>query len=164
MLRLRKENRGIFFACVTAVVLGFVLLQFWPTDTSNPPVVTTPAWQSERTHDLAQRACFDCHSHETDWPWYTRVVPPYFLMAHDVSRGRSALNFSEWEESCCTQAQIDDMAITVTKNHMPLPYYLVLHPEAKLSDVERGQLVYGLIQTMETNLDANPQPTPTPIP
>ncbi|MBK8902566.1 MAG: heme-binding domain-containing protein [Anaerolineaceae bacterium] len=153
MLRLRKENRPIFFACVTAVVLTLTLLQLWPTDTTNPPVVTTPDWEDEHIQQLVERACYDCHSHETRWPWYTKVVPAYFLLAYDVQRGRDTLNFSRWEETCCTQEQIDEMAETVTKNHMPLPYYMVLHPEAYLSDVERGQLVYGLMDVMNENLD-----------
>jgi hypothetical protein len=153
LFRLRKENRSIFFACVTTVVLALLLLQLWPTDTSNPPVVSTPTWDEERTLQLAERACYDCHSHHTSWPWYTKVVPAYFLLAYDVRRGREAFNFSRWQETCCTEEQIDDMAMTVTKDHMPLPYYLVLHPEAFLSDVERGQLVYGLIETMNTQLE-----------
>lgn len=153
MLRLRKENRSIFFACVAAVVLTLTLLQLWPTDTTNPPVVTTPTWEDEHTQQLVERACYDCHSHETRWPWYTKVVPAYFLLAYDVQRGRAALNFSSWEETCCTKDQIDEMAETVAKNHMPLPYYMVLHPEAYLSDVERGQMIYGLMEIMNKNLD-----------
>lgn len=152
LLRLRKENRSIFFACVAGGMLALLLLQLWPTDTSNPPVVSTPAWDDVYTTQLAERACYDCHSHETAWPWYTKVVPAYFLLAYDVQRGRQVLNFSRWEETCCTEKQIDEMAATVTKNHMPLPYYLVLHPEARLSQVEQGHLVYGLINTMRANI------------
>lgn len=140
-------------ACITAVVLTLLLLQLWPTDTSNPEVVSTPTWADAHTQQLAERACYDCHSHETSWPWYTKVVPAYFLLSYDVQRGREIFNFSNWEETCCTKAQIDDMAETVTKNHMPLPYYLVLHSEASLNDIERGELVYGLIETMNNNLD-----------
>ncbi|MCA9973925.1 MAG: heme-binding domain-containing protein [Anaerolineales bacterium] len=154
ILRVRKENRGIFLACIAAIGLTLLLLQLWPTDTSNPPVSSTPDWDRAHTAELAVRACYDCHSHETRWPWYTKVIPAYFLMAYDVQRGRDAFNFSRWEETCCTQAQIEDMAVTVTKNHMPLPYYTVLHPEAMLNDVERGQLVYGLIRTMNAQIEA----------
>ena len=157
-LRLRRENRAIFAACIGAAALALLLLQLWPTTTSNPAVVSTPEWNAEHTLQLAQRACFDCHSHETEWPWYTKVVPAYFLMAYDVERGRKIFNFSRWEETCCTKEQIDVMAVTVTKDHMPLPYYLVLHPEARLSDVERGQLVYGLIETMNSRLENESSP------
>ena len=152
MFRLRKENRSIFFACVAAFILTLLLLQLWPTDTTNPPVVSTPQWSDVYTKQLAERACFDCHSHETVWPWYTNVVPAYFLLAYDVRRGRDAFNFSKWDETCCTEDQIDRMAATITKNQMPLPYYGVLHRESYLSDVERGQLVYGLIETMNAEL------------
>lgn len=153
ILRLRKENRPIFFACIAAVILTTLLLQLWPTDTSNPPVENTPPWQNEYVQNIVERACYDCHSHETSWPWYTKIVPAYILLANDVRRGRETLNFSRWEETCCTEEQIENMAETVTKEHMPLPYYLVLHPEAWLTDVERGQVVYGLMEIMNENLD-----------
>ncbi|MCB8944451.1 MAG: heme-binding domain-containing protein [Ardenticatenaceae bacterium] len=153
-LQLRRENRSIFIACVAGAILALLLLQLWPTDTSNPPVISTPTWEDAEVAQLAERACYDCHSHETEWPWYTKIVPAYFLMAGDVQRGRQMLNFSKWEETCCTKEQIDDMATAVTKNHMPLPYYLVLHPEARLNRDEQGQLVYGLMEVMNERLEA----------
>jgi hypothetical protein len=152
MLRLNKENRPVFFACLAVTGLTLLLLQLWPTNTNNPPIVSTPEWSDEQSQQLVERACYDCHSHETDWPWYTNVVPAYFLLTNDVTRGREVLNFSRWEETCCTEAQIEKMAITVTKNHMPLPYYVVLHPESRLTDLERGQIVYGLMETMAGNV------------
>lgn len=160
MLRLRKENLPIFVASIAVLVLMLLLLQLWPTDTTNPAVVSTPQWDDARTEQLAQRACYDCHSHQTEWPWYTNVVPAYFLLAYDVRRGREIYNFSDWDATCCTEAQIDRMAATVTQEHMPLPYYLVLHPEALLSDVERGQLVYGLMETMQAQMDATSETEP----
>jgi hypothetical protein len=71
------------------------------------------------------------------------------MIQKDVVEGRAALNFSEWPSDCCTEAEIDTMAETIGKQQMPLPYYLILHPEAQLTDVEQGQLVNGLIATME---------------
>lgn len=142
-------DKKILIGVITAVVVAFGLMQLWPLNTDNPAVRSEPDWDSEQTLLLAQRACFDCHSNETDWAWYAHIVPTGNLLVKDVQNGRRVLNFSEWEQTCCTLAQIDEMATAVNKNEMPLPYYVVLHPEADLSDVERGQLVNGLIATME---------------
>src|SRR5689334_18000343 len=83
---------------VAAVVALFALLQIVPYGRahSNPPVVQEPAWDSARTRELAVRACFDCHSNETKWPWYSHVAPMSWVMQRDVEMGRSVLNFSEW--------------------------------------------------------------------
>jgi len=134
------------------VALAFGLMQFWPLNRDNPEVVTEPEWDSAQTQQLAERACFDCHSNETYWPWYTAIVPVGNLIVGDVERGRETLNFSEWEATCCTLEQIDDTAAIVNTGEMPLPYYVIIHPESRLSTVERGQLVNGLIETMNTAL------------
>ncbi|NVB82954.1 MAG: cytochrome C, partial [Kofleriaceae bacterium] len=55
---------------------------------SNPPVASEPAWDSPRTRELAVRACFDCHSNETKWPWYARVAPMSWVLERDVEIGR----------------------------------------------------------------------------
>lgn len=72
--------------------------QFVPygRDRVNPPVVAEPAWDSAETRTLARQACFDCHSNETEWPVYASVAPVSWLIEHDISKGRAALNFSEW--------------------------------------------------------------------
>lgn len=131
-----------------ALVVGFGLLQLVPRNQTNPPRIREPQWDSARTRQLTYRACFDCHSNESVWPWYAKIAPFSMLLEQDVEKGREALNFSEWDVDCCTQAEIDAMAETVNKGQMPLPYYLLLHPEAQLTAVERGQLVNGLIATM----------------
>jgi hypothetical protein len=134
-------------------LLAFGLLQFWPRNHTNPPVVSVPDWDNGQTAALVNRACFDCHSHDTHWPWYTDIVPVSSLLEHDVETGREVLNFSDWEASCCTEEQIERMAAIVGRDQMPPRYYVLLHPEARLSMEERGKLVYGLIATMESELD-----------
>lgn len=135
------------------VIIAFALMQLWPLQLTNPPIVSQPNWDSGETQTLAERACFDCHSHETVWPWYTHIVPVGNLMEKDVLDGRQALNFSDWEQTCCTLDQVDALAATVNKQEMPLPYYLILHPEAELSSEERGALVNGLIATMNKEFE-----------
>lgn len=147
-----KAEKKILIGAIITVLLAFGLMQFWPLQLTNPPIISQPEWDSARTRELAERACYDCHSNETVWPWYTHIVPAGNLLEKDVVNGRTVLNFSEWHETCCTLPQIEAMAETVNTREMPLPYYLILHPEADLTSAERGDLVNGLIATMQTEV------------
>ncbi|MDX1520629.1 MAG: heme-binding domain-containing protein, partial [Anaerolineae bacterium] len=84
------------------------------------------------------------------------VFPMATLIQNDVERGRAALNFSEWDSTHSDQAKTETVVETISKNQMPLPYYILLHPEAELTDIEKGQLINGLIATMslDKNLEA----------
>jgi hypothetical protein len=94
---------------------------------------------------LAQRACFDCHSNETVWPWYAYVAPVSWRIANHVYDGRRRLNFSEWDRPNENEERIvEDM----TSGRMPLWDYLLLHPEAKLTQAEQQALIDGLKQTL----------------
>ncbi len=128
-----------------ALVGGFLLIQLVPygRDHENPPVVAEPAWDSAETRDLAARACFDCHSNETVWPWYSSVAPLSWLVQNDVDEGREHLNFSEWNR----RQEADEAAETVREGSMPPNYYTIIHPDARLTDAELTQLVNGLTAT-----------------
>jgi hypothetical protein len=151
--RTLQADKKIVLGMALGIVVVLVLIQFWPLALTNPPPVSEPAWDSPRTREIAERACFDCHSNETVWPWYSRIVPFGNLLEKDVHEGRAVLNFSEWEQTCCTQEQIDQMAEVVNTGEMPLPYYIILHPEADLTSIERGDLVNGLIEIMNEEFD-----------
>jgi mono/diheme cytochrome c family protein len=127
------------------IVAAFLLIQLVPygRDHANPPVGSEPDWDSATTRALAVRACFDCHSSETAWPWYTNVAPISWLALHDVEEGRDTLNFSAWGSG----QEADDAAHTVAEGEMPPFYYTWLHPDASLSDAERQSLIDGLTAT-----------------
>lgn len=127
----------------TRVLLGLlgavVVLQLVPFGHShdNPPVRAEPSWPSTEVRALAVRACFDCHSNETKWPWYSHVAPASWLVAHDVEEGRDELNFSEWDKP---QRHAKDAAEELREGEMPPAVYLPLHGQAKLSANEKQQL------------------------
>src|SRR6185295_2197446 len=79
------------------LIIALVLAQFVPVARSNPPERGKPAAPTEVLMVL-QRACYDCHSNETVWPWYAQIAPASFLIANDVNEGRKELNFSLWEQ------------------------------------------------------------------
>ncbi len=125
----------------------FVLLQFVPygRNHTNPPVRQEPAWDSPNTAALVRRACFDCHSNETAWPWYSNVAPVSWLVQRDVDEGRRKLNFSEWDRP---QKNADEAAEQIQKGEMPPWFYLPLHPQARLSQGEKQALMGGLQATL----------------
>lgn len=128
-------------------VLGMlVLIQLLPIGrpSANPPVQAEPAWNSPATRALAQRACFDCHSNETVWPAYAYVAPASWLISKDVQRGRHKLNFSEWGVASSSEQEADDLPKVFRRGSMPPRAYLLLHPEARLSETELQQLQAGL--------------------
>jgi len=87
------------------------------------------------------RTCYDCHSNEVVWPWYSNVAPVSWLVQHDVEEGRSKLNFSEWDKP---QREADDASKAVKDGSMPRWFYVPLHPVANLTPAEKDQLIQGL--------------------
>ncbi len=141
-----KRSGGCFarLTIVALAVLAAIQLIPYGRDHSNPPGSREPDWDSPRTRDLFFRACKDCHSNETHWPWYSSVAPASWLVQHDVDEGRAEFNVSERDRA---ENQGDEAAKLVRRGGMPLWYYLPLHPEARLSDAEKAELVRGLVAT-----------------
>lgn len=131
-------------AIASLVMLALVLVaQIVPygRNHSNPPIIAEPTWDSASTRTLAQRACFDCHSNVTRWPWYSHVAPMSWLVQNHVDEGRSVLNFSDWTRG---NTDASEAAEAVREGEMPPRSYLLLHPEARLTETEREQLASGL--------------------
>jgi mono/diheme cytochrome c family protein len=135
--------KRIIGSLIMLAAAGFLLIQLVPYGRShnNPPVLQEPAWDQPQTRLLAKRACFDCHSNETFWPWYSNLAPMSWLVQRDVDEGRSRLNFSEWGLG---EQEVDDAGETIREGEMPPLYYVLLHPQAKLSTQERDALISGL--------------------
>jgi hypothetical protein len=145
---------------VKRIVIGIPIvaaaIQLIPVPRVSPPVTREVRWDAPATRALAQRACFDCHSNLTTWPWYSRVAPVSWLVANHVNDGRRRLNFSEWDRP--QREALKDVDEAVTSGDMPIWNYVMIHPEAKLSDVEKAQLVAGLRATF---LQDPPTPAPS---
>jgi mono/diheme cytochrome c family protein len=129
------------------VVAAFLILQLLPYGHTNPPGHVEPRWDAPATRALAVRACFDCHSNETVWPWYSHVAPVSWLAQRDVDEGRRTLNFSEWDRP---QKEARESAKTVRKGEMPPWFYVLLHPDARLTPAETQTLIAGLEATLGT--------------
>jgi hypothetical protein len=144
-----KGATGKIIGIAVGIALAvFLLIQLIPYghDHSNPAVVAEPAWDSPATRSLAERACFDCHSNQVIWPWYSNIAPVSWLTQHDVEEGRSRLNFSDWTVGRRSGAAA---AAAIVSGKMPPFYFLPLHPTANLTAAESQQFVDGLIKSLK---------------
>jgi len=133
---------------VLAVVAILALLQLANPDRTNPPVVPGHDLFSvqpppPKVAALLRTACFDCHSQETRWPWYSRVAPMAWLVANDVKDGRAKLNFSDWPVTDPARAarKFGNISDVVDSAEMPPKKYTVIHGDADLSDDQRKAIV-----------------------
>lgn len=140
---MKKTIRNVLI--LIAILVGlFVLIQLLPIgkNHTNPTVVSEPTWDSSATRDLAKRACFDCHSNETVWPWYSNIAPVSWLVYNDVVEGRGRMNFSDWQRGY--QPSGGEIVGIIQEGEMPPAQYLLMHPNAKLSATEKQALIEGL--------------------
>ena len=121
----------------------FVLAQFIPVERTNPPeeaamTIEANTEMPDEVKGILTRACADCHSNRTRWPWYSRVAPVSWFVADDVRRARSHYNLSEWGKMEPKDAghTLDEMCEEVEKGAMPLASYRWMHSAAKLSEAE----------------------------
>ena len=125
-------------AVLGILVVALVGVQAIRPERTNPPVESElPAPPEIKT--LLRRACYDCHSHETVWPWYSVVAPVSWLVAHDVQEGREDLDYSTWGAYGPVKRakKLRETANVVTQAEMPPRLYRIAHPAARLSDAER---------------------------
>jgi hypothetical protein len=140
----------------SAAILCAVALQFTNPPHLNPAVIAG--------HDLAatnspppqitallKTACYDCHSSETKWPWYSYVAPFSWPLVQHVNDARESLNFSEWPHDSPQRARKKwrRIAEAVEAKEMPLPSYLWIHAESRLSPAQRQQLIQWASQESE---------------
>lgn len=128
------------------IILTLVVIQLVPygRDHDNPAIIAEPNWDSPQTRDLFMTACGDCHSYETEWPWYSHVAPVSWLVQHDVEEGRAEFNVSRWGRG---ENEADEAAEVIQEGEMPLPVYLITHPEARLAAADEQALIQGLVAT-----------------
>lgn len=141
----------------TKILIGLaitaVAIQFIPygKNHTNPPVMSEPVWDSPRTKELFNSACADCHSHQTKYPWYSNIAPVSWMLARDVEEGREHFNVSTWGTQKKNEG--NEAVKEVREGEMPLWFYLPTHPEAKLTDAQKQELMSGLEKTFGKEKD-----------
>lgn len=139
--------KKIIWTIATIVILLAVVIQLIPYghNHTNPSVLGEPKWDSETTRATFYRACGDCHSNQTTWPWYSNIAPISWLVYRDVQEGRSKFNVSEWGRPGENEGEA--AAGLVQSGEMPLPQYILMHPTARLSAQEKEAFIKGLLAT-----------------
>ncbi len=141
MSRVRGKRR-VSKAVVAAAAVLFLGMQFFLRPAPNPPV--DPALGLDAGgHSVPpavlatlRTACYDCHSDETTWPWYSHIAPVSWLVVRDVNEGRAQMNFSKWKtyNPFDRADMLDDVCKLASEAKMPLWQYRLVHRAANLSD------------------------------
>jgi hypothetical protein len=136
------KRRVILRNVVVAALALLAAIQFVPVNRSNPPV-RSEVQANDTVMTVLRRACYDCHSNQTQWPWYSYVAPTSWFVAGHVNDGRADLNFSEWDPFDYELLDDDFHGIEeqVSSGKMPLRSYLLLHPGSRLSPEDRETLL-----------------------
>jgi len=121
-------------------LFGFLIvlalaIQLIPVERTNPSV-TSELVAPIAVKKILERSCYDCHSNETDWPWYSYVAPVSWLVSHDVEAGREELNFSEWDRHSGDDDMLKEIFEETEEGEMPMPIYLITHKSASISEDE----------------------------
>lgn len=145
--------KKIFKVLSISALISLMIIQFIPSTFSrtNPPVTGEPAWDAPATRSTFMKACGDCHSNETVFPWYSRIAPASVLIENDIRDGRRHFNISEWDRSARGG---DDAAEEVQKGSMPIGLYLLMHAEANLPAEQKRVFVKGLKATFNTSTES----------
>lgn len=145
----------IIYSLITLLVVLFIINSI-PVNMSNPPIssdIKTP----NNLKKILRESCYDCHSNETIWYWYTEYAPISWLIAHDVNEGREYLNFSTWDKYTRSEQKelLSESIETIQEGEMPMKIYELMHPDAKINKDEMNTLTtwvnkeYGKIEHNE---------------
>lgn len=142
---------------LSAVGIVFVVIQFIrpahntngnKTETDISKVVSVP----DSVHAILQKACYDCHSNNTVYPWYSNIQPAGWLMAKDILKGKDNINFSEFGSYPQRRrlSKLDEIANVITDDIMPLPSYKMMHKNARLNTNEKTILINWAQKSQDT--------------
>lgn len=134
-------KKKLYFSLAILLVI-LVVIQLIP---SKLPENSVPLQENAQVQNasnevmtILKTSCFDCHSNQTVYRWYAHVTPVSLLIARDVSKGREALNFSEWNTYNKRKLirKLGDIKEQITRKEMPMKIYTLMHPDAKLNQAQ----------------------------
>ena len=140
------------------LLVGLVIIQFFPTNRNQSDMVPITDFMlvnnvPTELEEMVKTSCYDCHSNNTNYPWYNKVQPiAWFLQGH-VEDGKAELNFNEWDDYSerRKKSKLRSIVSQVEEGEMPLASYTLIHGEARLSDAEKKTLI-GFITKLKDSL------------
>lgn len=136
---------------VIGLAVQFIPNELPAVEPNNPGDLIGSGIVSEEISGILKTSCYDCHSNETQYPWYSNVAPVSWLVSKDVREAREELNFSTWQDYDMMEKleKLDDIAIEVKEGEMPMGIYTVIHSSAKLDDAQRQLIIEWAEATMD---------------
>jgi hypothetical protein len=137
-----KKKLGWAVVILAVIFLG---LQLTNPPHTNPPVKSDMIAATHPPEAIAAAltaSCYDCHSYQTKWPWYSHIAPVSWLVVSDVNEGRENLNLSEWPADDAKRAarRLENMSDNIDSGDMPPPKYTAIHADARLTKDQRKVL------------------------
>jgi hypothetical protein len=140
--------KKIVLYIVAGGLILLALIQFVPFGHNhvNPATVSEPTWSSPEARALVKEHCFQCHSNETSWPWYSNVAPASWLLQFDVDAARRKFNFSDWNSNPGDQNEITE---AIQSGKMPPVQYWIFHPSSRLNGQQKQDLINALSSSLK---------------
>jgi cbb3-type cytochrome oxidase cytochrome c subunit len=127
---------------------SLLVIQFFQIDKTNPEVDSSRDFIAmeappQQVAEIMRAACYDCHSHQSEYPWYTRVQPVAWWIRGHIKEGREHLNFSTWGDYAADERshKLEEFEEVVEEKEMPMSSYTWMHAEARLSPEQRQSLL-----------------------
>lgn len=140
------------------LLVGFAVIQFVPTERNQSHVVPKTDFllannPSENMRTLLQESCYDCHSNNTDYPWYNKIQPAAWFLEDHIKEGKAELNFNTWNEYSNRRknSKLKSIINQIENDDMPLFSYTLIHSDAVLSKSEK-ELVIGYMKQIKDSL------------
>jgi hypothetical protein len=128
------------------ILLGLIQLIPFGHNHTNPSIVSEPKWSNPEARALVKEHCFQCHSNETSWPWYSNVAPASWLLQFDVDAARRKFNFSDWNNN---PGEIGEMTEVIQSGSMPPVQYWIFHPSSRLNSQQKQDLINALSSSVK---------------
>ncbi|HAX48118.1 MAG TPA: heme-binding domain-containing protein [Ignavibacteria bacterium] len=157
--------KKIFKIVLVIIIAGMVAIQFFNRPDMSTTTEITPAHITKvmsvpaNVESILKRSCYDCHSDHTTWPWYSSIAPASWLVGDDVVKGKKKMNFSQWGsmQPAKQEARLNEICEEIKSDEMPLPPYLIMHGDAKLSQADKDILCQWVEIELKKLEDANPE-------
>jgi hypothetical protein len=141
----KRKRRIIWIVSIVVVIIGIQLIPLKRPDVreDNPDDLLISADVPDNVARLLKVSCYDCHSNQTAYPWYSNVAPASWLVVRDIRLGRERMNFSTWNsfEKSKKAGMLSGIIDEVSAKDMPMSVYVIMHPEARLEEADRGAIV-----------------------
>lgn len=142
---------------IWTVLVVFIVIQFFRPDRNLSNQVYEQSIKQlyqipDKVNNILQRSCMNCHSNNTEYPWYANVQPFDWLLEYHIRKGKKELNLDEFARYSKRMkiSKLRAMKSQVKDGEMPLPAYARMHEEARLSDAEKNRLINWLVQTIDS--------------